>query len=100
MKKMVVLAWSILLLANTYSLAKRATRGEFHMRSSFHQKEDRVKIKKEELPEAARKTLQGDVFKGWAVVNSYRTKAGEYEIELKKGDNVQSMKFDKDGKLK
>jgi hypothetical protein len=99
MKKMIVLALSILLLANTYSLAKRAMRGEFATRST-HQQDDRVKIKKEELPEAARKTLEGDAFKGWTIVNSFKTKAGEYEVELKKGDNAQTIKFNKDGIVK
>jgi len=97
MKKIVVLALSILLLANTYSLAKRVRRGEF---SSSYQKDERVKIKKEELPEAAQRTLEGDAFKGWTVVNAYKTKAGEYEVEIKKGDNEQTIKFNKDGIVK
>jgi hypothetical protein len=59
-----------------------------------------MKIKKEELPEAVRKTLEGDAFKGWTVGNSYKTKGGEYEVELKKGTSTQTIKFDKDGKVK
>ena len=62
--------------------------------------DDKVKIKKEELPEAAQKALDGDAFKGWAVAAAYKTKNGEYEVELKKGDTTQTVKFDKDGRVK
>ena len=99
MKKLVLFALSLLLLANTYSLAKRAMKSD--SRSASHvQQSEKMKIKKEELPEAARKTLEGDAFKGWVIANSYKTKSGEYEVELKKGDNTQTIKFDKDGKVK
>src|SRR5690349_12450288 len=62
--------------------------------------DDKVKIKKEELPEAAIKTLDGDVYKSWTIVNVFKLKNGEYEVELKKGDISQSLKFDKEGKIK
>lgn len=61
---------------------------------------ERTKIKKEELPESARKTLDGDAFKGWTMAAAYKTTEGEYEVDMKKGDSVQTIKFDKDGKLK
>lgn len=99
MKKIIFAALSILLLANTYSLAKRVARGEFST-TVTDQKDDRVKIKKEELPQAALKTLEGDAFKGWSVTNSYKTKTGEYEVDLKKGDNTQTITFNKDGTVK
>lgn len=60
----------------------------------------RMKIKKEELPEPARKTLGGDAFKGWSIVSAYKTKEGDYEVEMKKGDTTQTVKFDKEGKVK
>lgn len=59
-----------------------------------------MKIKKEELPETARKTLEGDAFKGWSIVTVYKTKDGEYEVNLKKNDTAQTIKFDKEGKVK
>ena len=62
--------------------------------------DDRLKIKKDELPESARKILDGDQFKGWSIVNIYKTKEGEYEVELKKGDTTQAVKFDKEGRVK
>jgi len=61
---------------------------------------EKVKIKKEELPEATRNTLSGDAFKGWTVEKSYKLTSGGFEVDLKKGDTVQTLKFDKDGKLK
>jgi len=97
MKKILFLTVSLLWLANTHSLAKRMIR---ESESRAYRQEEKTKIKKEELPEAAQKTLQGDAFKGWAVVNAYKMKNGEYEVELKKGANAQTIKFDKDGKVK
>ena len=94
---MVLSALCLLLLASTYSLARRSM--SVNSKITYHQ-DDKVKIKKDELPESARKTLEGDAFKGWMVGNAYKLKSGEYEVELKKGENVQSIKFDKDGKVK
>jgi len=62
--------------------------------------EDKTKIKKEELPEAARKTLDTDPFKGWSVINAYKMKSGEFEVELKKEELTQIVMFDKTGKIK
>jgi len=60
-----------------------------------------VKIQKEGLPEAARKTLDGDAYKGWTIANVYKVKNGEeYEVELKKDNTSQTVKFNKDGKIK
>ncbi|MBI1769510.1 MAG: hypothetical protein HY015_02865 [Bacteroidetes bacterium] len=98
MKKIVFSAMSILLLANTYSLARRSIKGELTFVQN--QKDEKEKIKKEELPEEARKTLDGDAFKGWTIMNVYKKKNGEFEVELKKGTSAQSVKFDKDGKAK
>lgn len=97
MKKLLFLALSLLLLANTYSLAKRMIK---ESSAAVYRQEEKVKIKKEELPEAVLKTLDGDAFKGWTVSNSYKLKDNEYEVELKKGGNTQTVKFDKDGKVK
>ena len=98
MKKVALLFMSLLLVANGYSLVKRSIKPDRF--SVVQQKEDKLKIKKEELPEAIRKTLEGDAFKGWAIANAFKMNNGEYEVELKKGTNAQSVKFDKDGKVK
>ena len=67
---------------------------------SIMQEKDRVKIKTEELPEGVKTALSADAYKGWTVVSAYKVKNGEvYEVELKKGDTSQTLKFDKDGKV-
>jgi len=70
------------------------------LRNSINFQDDKVKIKKEELPDPVRKTLENDAFKGWIVMSAYKLKSGDYEVELKKGDTTQSLKFDKEGKAK
>jgi len=67
---------------------------------NFPVQDGRVKVKKDELPETAKKILNSDQFKGWSIVNIYKTKEGEYEVELKKGDTTQAVKFDKEGNIK
>ena len=62
--------------------------------------DEKTKIKKEELPEPIKKKLDGEAYKGWAVVNAYKLNGGEYQVELKKGDTSQVLKFDKDGNVK
>jgi len=52
------------------------------------------------LPEPIKKKLDGEAYKGWAVVNAYKLNGGEYQVELKKGDTSQVLKFDKDGNVK
>ena len=61
---------------------------------------EKTKIKKEELPEPVRKKLGGDAYKGWVIVNSYKLSGEEYQVELKKGDTTQVLKFDKEGNVK
>jgi len=66
----------------------------------YVQKDERTKIKKEELPQTARNVLASDAFKGWTISEVYKTKTGEYEVEMKNGSKSQTIKFDKDGKAK
>ena len=61
--------------------------------------EDKVAIKAEELPEAAQSSLKGEGLKDWTIVQAYHIKSSnQYEVELKKGDETKTVKFDKDGK--
>lgn len=74
--------------------------------------QDRQKIAVDELPEAVRKTLEGNAFSGWTVSNAYSvsakgasgetsaTAAKEFEVELKKGTEMKTVRLDKDGKVK
>jgi hypothetical protein len=74
--------------------------------------QDRQKIAVDELPEAVQKTLEGNAFSGWTVSNAYTvspkgtsgetsaTTDKEFEIELKKGTEMKTVRVDKDGKVK
>jgi len=97
MKKLMLI--TIAITALSFSGVSQRKAGANDLMLGYAQ-DDKVKIKKEELPEAARQTLDGDAFKGWTMVNSYRLKNGDYEVELKKGDTTQTLKFDKGGKVK
>jgi len=62
--------------------------------------DEKVKIKKEELPDAVKTALAGNDYKGWQIAEAYQWKeAGTYEIELKNGDQKKTVKLDKDGKV-
>jgi hypothetical protein len=61
--------------------------------------DEKVKIKKEDLPEAVKTALAGNDYKGWEISEAYMYKeAGTYEVELKNGDQKKTVKLDKDGK--
>jgi uncharacterized protein YxeA len=98
MKKVMIGVLSFLMLA-CVSLLVEGSGFDFTSISTQSQN-DKTKIKKEDLPQAAKSTLNGDAFKGWAVENAYKLNNGEFEVELKKGSTSQTLKFDKDGKVK
>jgi len=90
---------SLFMLANVSAPAESGFNFVLHTVNTQAQN-DKVKIKKEDLPEAAKKTLGGDSFKGWAIVRVYKVGNEEFEVELRKGSAFQTIQFDKDGKLK
>lgn len=98
MKKVMIGVLSFLVLA-CVSLLVEGNGFDF-ISISTQSQTDKTKIKKEDLPEAAKNTLNGDAFKGWSIENAYKLSNGGFEVELKKGANSQSLKFDKDGKVK
>ncbi|MEI9917542.1 MAG: hypothetical protein WDO14_01925 [Bacteroidota bacterium] len=62
--------------------------------------DEKVKIKKEELPDAVKTALAGNDYTGWEISEAYQWKeSGNYEIELKNGDQKKTVKLDKDGKV-
>jgi hypothetical protein len=64
------------------------------------QQDDKEKIKPEELPEPIKTALNGDEYKGWLVQTAYRVKAKDvYEVEVKKGAETKTIRFDKEGKV-
>ncbi len=61
--------------------------------------DDKTKIKSEELPEAIKKTLEAQEYRGWLIDAAYHVKSTDsYEVELKNGAEAKTVKFDKDGK--
>lgn len=61
------------------------------------QQDEKVKIKSEELPDAVKKALEAQEYRGWMISSAY--KAGDnYEVELKNGAETKTVRFNKDGK--
>lgn len=60
--------------------------------------QEKTEIKAESLPEAVKKALTGDDYKGWEITKAYVVKE-VYEVELKKGSDTKTFKFDKEGKV-
>lgn len=70
------------------------------IRSGVVKYDEKVKIKKEELPDAVRTALAGNDYNGWEISECYQWKeSGNYEVELKNGDQKKTVKLDKDGKV-
>lgn len=59
--------------------------------------QDKKEVKAGELPEAVKKTLASDSYKGWEIAKAYMVK-DVYEVELKKGTDNKVAKFNKEGK--
>jgi hypothetical protein len=58
-----------------------------------------VVIKSEELPEAVKKSLENQDYKGWIInAASYDKKEEKYLVELKNGADTKKVKFNKEGK--
>jgi hypothetical protein len=62
--------------------------------------DDKTKIKSEELPEAVKKTLEAQEYRGWLIDAAYHIKSTDsYEVQLKNGAETKTVKFSKDGKV-
>jgi len=58
-------------------------------------------IKLEELPEAVKATLKTDPYKIWTPTAAFSVKDGDksyYQVDVKKEEEVASLKFDAEGK--
>jgi len=63
------------------------------------QQDEKVKIKPEELPEAVKKALEMQDYRGWLIEAAYKDTAKEtFEVHLKNGAETKIVKFNKDGK--
>jgi hypothetical protein len=64
------------------------------------QQDEKVKIKSEELPEAVKKALEMQDYRGWLIDAAYKYTATEtFEVHLKNGAETKIVKFSKDGKI-
>ena len=62
--------------------------------------DDKTKIKSEELPEAVKKSLEAQEYRGWLINSAFHVKSTDsYEVELKNGAETKVVKFSKDGKV-
>ena len=62
--------------------------------------EEKTEIKKEDLPEAVKTALAGNDYTGWEISKAYQYKeSGNFEVELKKGEEKKTVKLDKAGKV-
>lgn len=67
--------------------------------TTVQQQDEKVKIKSEELPEAVKKALETQDYRGWLIDAAFKYTATEtYEVSLKNGAETKVVKFSKDGK--
>jgi len=99
MKKVMITVLSFVMLAFVSLWVEGSDDLDFTSNTTQSQN-DKVKIKKEDLPETVKNTLAGNAFKGWNVENAYKLNNGEFEVQLKKDGVSQTVKFEKDGKVK
>jgi hypothetical protein len=60
--------------------------------------DEKMQIKPEELPEAVKAALNSEDYTGWQISAAYKYADKDvYEVELKNGEEVATVKFDKDG---
>jgi hypothetical protein len=60
-------------------------------------------IKLEELPAPVQTSLKNEAYKDWAATGAFLVKDAKaqkewYQVDVKKGEEVGNLKFDKDGK--
>ena len=68
--------------------------------AAAEEQDDKTKIKSEELPEAVKKALEAQEYRGWLIDAAYHVKSTDsYEVELKNGAETKAVKFNKDGSV-
>jgi len=63
--------------------------------------DDKKQVEASALPEAIKKVLATDQYKQWTVASAWLVKGEKehYELQMKKGEETTSLKFDKDGNV-
>ena len=106
MKKLIVSAMAVSLISfasvqanaqTTESTQETTTK----VTTATQQKEDKVAVKPEDLPDGIKKTIKGEEFSGWTVKKAFLIKEGEskqyYELQVARGSESARVKLDKDG---
>lgn len=100
MKKLIVAAFSLGMVF--FSATVTAANASNTVISVTVNEDERQAVKSEELPEAVKKTLAGDEYKGYTITEATLVKSAEashYEISLAKDKETKLVKCDKDGKI-
>lgn len=99
MRKMILPVFALAMFATTaFATVNTNNYNESEITANEDKKEQ---INAEALPSTVKATLATDEYKEWQVMSAWHiTGASEYYVvELKKGEEATSKKFDKDGKL-
>ena len=100
MKKMILPVFALAMFATTaFATVNTTTEKEITTEAAAADKKDEITA--DALPAPVKATLAGEEYKEWKVTTAWHiTGASEYYVvELKKGEESTSKKFDKDGKL-
>ena len=85
------------------SFANANSTGVLYSPAAIVTMQEKVEIKPQELPEAVKTTLRNGTYQSWQIQQAFTVTAdgGEqiYELTLSKGEESQTVKLDKDGKV-
>ena len=101
MKKTIILAGLMAAAAVTTTYAKGA-KSIIASSITAIQDDGKQKIDPATLPDAVKKTLADDSYKGWTISNAWAVKGDPmyYTVELKKDDKTNTVNITADGKVK
>ena len=100
MKKLIVAAFSLSMVC--FSATVNAANASNSVISVKYNGDERTSVKAEELPEAVKKTLAGEEFKGYTIAEASLVKTADasyYEVSMAKDKETKIVKVDKEGKL-
>jgi len=103
MKKLIVSALALTLISFASVQANTTSEISIQERSAaVSDKQEKVAVKPEDLPEGIKKTIKGEEFAGWKVTSAFLITAPDktqyYELNVKNGSESARVKLDKDGK--
>lgn len=87
----------------TFSFANASNSVNTQPASAVTISQDKVEVKKEDLPEAVKSTLSAAPYSEWKIEKAYmvpgENEKNHFEISLSKGEEISTVKLDKDGKV-